>query len=196
MQSANQFLPPSPPQLNSLAYATAYEEVKLLGSADSTIRTADQTQIAFFWGYDAQPTVCAPIRFYNQIAQVIAAQEGNSEAADARFFALTNIAMADGAITCWDAKYLYDLWRPITAIRENDPGTGPTGHGSGNPFLVGQGEDFADPVQGGTAALQGGNADHAGAGGSPAPRFDSSEVHIQLLDAKTRPGPWPSRRSA
>ena len=76
--------------------------------------------------------------------------------ADARFFALTNIAMADGAITCWDAKYLYDLWRPITAIRENDPGTGPTGLGSGNPFLVGQGDPNWMPV-GAPAHNGGGN---------------------------------------
>jgi hypothetical protein len=146
MQSAAQFLPPPPPQLNSLAYATAYAEVKLLGSANSTIRTADQTQIAFFWGYDAQPTVCAPVRFYNQIAEVIAAQEGNSEVTNARFFALTNIAMADAGINAWDAKYLYSFWRPIAAIRENDPGTGPSELGSGNPFLVGQGDPNWMPV--------------------------------------------------
>jgi hypothetical protein len=146
MQSETQFFPPPPPTLNSLAYATAYEEVKLIGSANSAIRTADQTQIAFFWGYDAQPTVCAPIRFYNQIAEVIAAQKGNSEVTNARFFAQINIAMADAAITCWGAKYVYNFWRPITAIRENDPGTGPTGLGSGNPFLVGQGDPSWMPL--------------------------------------------------
>jgi hypothetical protein len=143
---ATQFLPPPPPTLDSLAYATAYQEVKILGALNSTVRTPDQTQIAFFWGYDAQPGLCAPIRFYNQIAEVIAQQEGNSEVANARFFALTNLAMADGGIVCWDAKYLYDLWRPIGAIRENDPGTGPTGLGSGNPFLVGQGDPTWQPL--------------------------------------------------
>jgi hypothetical protein len=146
MLSVSQFMPPPPPQLNSLAYATAYEEVKALGSLNSPIRTADQTQIAFFWGYDAQPGLCAPIRFYNQITQVIAQQQGNTEVQNARLFALTNIAMADAGITCWGAKYLYDLWRPITAIRENDPGTGPTGLGSGNPFLVGQGDPTWQPL--------------------------------------------------
>jgi hypothetical protein len=141
-----QFLPPPPPTLNSLAYATAYEEVKSLGAMNSTVRTPDQTQIAFFWGYDAQPGLCAPIRFYNQIAEVIAQQEGNTEVANARFFALVNLAMADGGIVCWDAKYLDAFWRPITAIRENDPGTGPTGLGSGNPFLVGQGDPNWQPL--------------------------------------------------
>jgi hypothetical protein len=140
VRGATQFLPPPPPTLTSLAYATAYEEVKMIGSANSSIRTADQTEIAFFWGYDGQPVVCAPIRFYNQIAEVIAAQEGNSEVTNARFFALENIAMADAGITAWDAKYLYNFWRPITAIRENDPGTGPSRLGSGNPFLIGQGD--------------------------------------------------------
>jgi hypothetical protein len=156
MLSENQFLPPPPPQLNSLAYATAYEEVKTLGALHSTVRTADQTQIAFFWGYDAQPGLCAPIRFYNQITQVIARQEGNSEVQNARLFALTNIAMADAGITCWGAKYIYDLWRPIAAIRENDPGTGPTGLGSGNPFLVGQGDPTWQPL-GAPAHDSGGN---------------------------------------
>jgi hypothetical protein len=140
------FLPPAPPTLNSLAYATAYEEVKILGALNSPIRTPDQTQLAFFWGYDAQPGLCAPIRLYNQIAEVIAQQQGNTEVDNARFFALVNIAMADGGIVCWDAKYLYDFWRPIAAIRENDPGTGPTGLGSGNPFLVGQGDPTWQPL--------------------------------------------------
>ena len=144
--SASQFLPPPPPTLTSLAYATAYEEVKAIGALNSTIRTPDQTQIAFFWGYDAQPGLCAPIRFYNQIAEVIAQQQGNSEVTNARFFALTNIAMADAGIVSWDAKYLYDFWRPVTAIRENDPGTGPSGLGSGNPYLVGQGDPSWQPL--------------------------------------------------
>jgi len=156
MLNVGQFLPPPPPTITSLAYATAYEEVKTLGSLNSTVRTADQTQMAFFWGYDAQPGLCAPVRFYNQIAEVIAQQEGNSEVANARLFALINIAMADGGITCWDAKYLYDLWRPITAIRENDPGTGPTRLGSGNPYLVGQGDPTWQPL-GAPAHNGGGN---------------------------------------
>jgi len=144
MQSESQFLPPPPPALDSEAYAKAYLEVKLIGSSDSAYRTAEQTDIGVFWGYDAQPTVCAPVRFYNQIAETLAQQEGNSEVDNARFFALINIAMADAGITCWGAKYQYDLWRPITAIRENDPGSVlnyPGGWpGSDNPYLVGQGD--------------------------------------------------------
>jgi hypothetical protein len=146
VQSVTQFAPPPPPALDSKAYAAAYLEVKALGAQDSTVRTPEQTDIGFFWGYDAQPGLCAPVRFYNQIAEVLAQQQGNSEVDNARFFALVNIAMADAAITCWDAKYSDDFWRPIAAIRENDPGTGPTGLGSGNPYLVGQGDPTWSPV--------------------------------------------------
>jgi hypothetical protein len=156
ISSTAPYLPPPPPTLDSLAYATAYQEVKILGALNSTVRTPDQTQLAFFWGYDAQPGLCAPIRFYNQIAEVIAQQEGNNEVENARFFALTNLAMADAGIVCWDAKYLYNFWRPITAIRENDPGTGPTGLGSGNSFLVGQGDPNWQPL-GAPAHNGGGN---------------------------------------
>jgi len=145
MLSAAQFLLPPPPALDSKAYAEAYLEVKLIGAKDSPIRTLEQTNIGTYWGYDTQPGLCAPIRMYNQIAEVIAQQEGNTEVANARFFALLNLAMADAGITCWDAKYKDDLWRPITAIRENDAGTGPTGLGSGNPFLVGQGDPTWQP---------------------------------------------------
>ena len=145
VKSAAQFLPPPPPALDSKAYAEAYLEVKMIGAKDSPVRTLQQTNIGTYWGYDTQPGLCAPIRMYNQIAETLALKEGNSEVDNARFFALINLAMADAGTTCWDSKYLYDLWRPITAVRENDPGTGPTGLGSGNPYLVGQGDPTWEP---------------------------------------------------
>jgi hypothetical protein len=55
----------------------------------------------------------------------------------ARLLALANVAMADAGIAAWDSKYHWDLWRPITGIRESDVGTGPTGLGDGNPNTVG-----------------------------------------------------------
>jgi PAP2 superfamily/Vanadium chloroperoxidase N-terminal domain len=145
MQSTAQFQAPPPPALDSQAYADAYMEVKAIGAKDSAIRTDVQTDVGLFWGYDAQPGLCAPVRFYNQIAEVVAQQQGNTEVENARFFALINFAMADAGITCWGDKYADDLWRPVTAIRENDPGTGPTGLGSGNPYLVGQGDPTWEP---------------------------------------------------
>jgi hypothetical protein len=145
LQSATQFGAPPPPAITSLAYALAYEQVKALGAANSTLRTDNETNIGFFWGYDAQPGICAPVRFYNQIAEEVAQKMGNDVVDNARFFALINFAEADAAITCWNDKFRYDLWRPVTAIRENDPGTGPTGQGSQNPYLVGQGDTTWTP---------------------------------------------------
>jgi hypothetical protein len=146
VQSATQFRAPPPPALTNLAYAQAYEQVKALGAVNSTVRTDNETDIGFFWGYDAQPGLCAPVRFYNQIAEAVAVQMHNSVVQNARLFALIDFAEADAAITCWNDKYRYDFWRPITAIRENDPGTGPSGLGSGNPFLVGQGDPTWQPL--------------------------------------------------
>ncbi len=145
--SAETFAAPPPPSITSQEYADAYNEVKAVGGGVNTptIRTADQTEIGLFWGYDVSPGLCAPIRFYNQIAAVIAKQEHNTVDENARLFALANIAMADAAITCWDTKYDFSYWRPVTGIRENDPGTGPTSLGSGNPFLVGQGDPNWQP---------------------------------------------------
>ena len=147
--SAETFAAPPPPSITSQEYADAYNEVKAVGGDGvhtPTIRTADQTEIGLFWGYDVSPGLCAPVRFYNQIAEVIAKQEHNTVDDNARLFALANIAMADAAISCWDTKYDYSYWRPVTGIRENDPGTGPTGLGSGNPFLVGQGDPTWQPL--------------------------------------------------
>jgi len=172
IQSGTQFEPPPPPALTSLAYALAYEQVKALGAVNSTVRTNNETNIGIFWGYDSQPGLCAPVRFYNQITQAIAVKYDNTVQENARLFALVNFAEADAAITCWGAKYQYDLWRPITAIRENDPGTGPTGLGSGNPYLVGQGDPTWQPF--------GANADNGGGTNftPPFPAYPSGHATI------------------
>src|SRR5262249_18299948 len=149
VQSATQFGAPPPPAIDSQAYADAYNQVKAIGGDGvhtPSSRTENETNIGFYWGYDAQPGLGAPVRFYNQIPQSVAMQAGNTEVENARFFALINLAMADGGITCWNDKYAYAYWRPVTAIRENDPGTGPTGLGSGNPFLVNQGDPNWTPL--------------------------------------------------
>jgi hypothetical protein len=146
LTSADQFHVPAPPAITSEAYADAYEEVKSLGSVNSTTRTADQTQIGIFWGYDGSPGLATPPRLYNQIAETIALQQHNTVVQNARFFALINLAMADAGIACWDGKYDFNFWRPVQAIRENDPGTGPSGLGSGNPFLVDQGDPNWTPL--------------------------------------------------
>lgn len=110
------FRPPPPPDLTSTEYAAALNEVKELGRFDSSTRTAEQTEIAIFWADG--PGTATPPGHWNRIAAEVALQRGSTLAENARLFALLNIAMADAGIACWDAKYHYELWRPITAIRE------------------------------------------------------------------------------
>jgi len=130
------FRSPPPPPLNSPAYTSAFNEVKQLGGdgvTTPTRRTQEQTRIGIFWGYDDAPWLDSPIRMYNQIAlQVILTRTGDPLDV-ARAQALVNVGMADSTIAGWDAKYYYRFWRPVHAVREADPGTGPTGKGDGNP---------------------------------------------------------------
>jgi hypothetical protein len=102
-----------------------------------TERTPDQTHAGLFWAYDGLPSLCAPPRLYNQITVHIADQIGTDGIELARLLALVNVAMADAGMAIWESKYFYDFWRPITGIRESDPGTGPTGAGDGNAATVG-----------------------------------------------------------
>ncbi len=113
------FRPPGPPSLDSEQYAADYNEVKELGAALGSTRTADQTQIALFWA-DGAGTETPP-GHWNSIAQIIAAGQGNTPEENARLFALLNVAMADAAICAWDAKYTFHFWRPVTAINFAEP---------------------------------------------------------------------------
>ncbi len=140
IRSGEQFRIPPPPALNSAAYAAAFNEVKRLGGdgiTTPTQRTADQTEIGIYWAYDGTPSLCAPPRLYNQIAVNIAEQKGANAMEMARLLALVNVAMADAGIASWESKYFYQVWRPITGIREADAGTGPTGLGDGNAATLG-----------------------------------------------------------
>jgi hypothetical protein len=119
MSSSSQFRPPGPPSLDSERYAVDYEEVKELGAAVGSTRTAEQTEIALFWA-DGAGTETPP-GHWNSIAQIIAAAQGNTLEENARLFALLNIAMADAAICAWDAKYTFHFWRPVTAINYVEP---------------------------------------------------------------------------
>jgi hypothetical protein len=123
LKSASQFPVDPPPALDSAAYAAAYQEVKDYGGdgiTTPTLRTPEQTEIGLFWAYDGTPEIGTPPRFFNRITQTIARQEENTEVENARLFALVNLAVADAGITCWGAKYDYDLWRPIRGIRQED----------------------------------------------------------------------------
>jgi hypothetical protein len=140
LASGDQFRVAPAPDLTSPEYTAAYDEVLRLGGdgvATATERTAKQTRIGLYWAYDGTPSLCAPPRLYNQIAVQIANQRGTDMVSLARLLALVNTAMADAGIAVWESKYHYEYWRPVTGIRESDPGYGPTGAGHGNPDTAG-----------------------------------------------------------
>src|SRR5262249_16351067 len=87
-------------------------------------RTADQTEAALFWAGVVPPANFFPL--VNQIARNVAVARGNSLVENARMFALLDLALADQAIACWDAKYTYNFLRPITAIQAADQGNAET----------------------------------------------------------------------
>ena len=123
MTSGSQFRPSGPPALDSAKYAQELNFVKEIGKVDSLTRTPDQSVIAKFWANGAG--TFTPPGHWNQIASEASALAGTSLEDSARLFALLNIAQADAAITSWDAKYKYELWRPVTAIRQADKDNNP-----------------------------------------------------------------------
>jgi hypothetical protein len=110
--SASQFWLQGPPALTSEAYARDYEKVKSLGGQVTTARTAEQTEIARFW-FEGPPA-------WIRIARVVAEGRGLDAWDSARLLALTSMAMADAYIAGFKIRYVYDLWRPVTAVREGD----------------------------------------------------------------------------
>jgi hypothetical protein len=108
--SPSQFRPAGPPPLNSARYAADFNEVKALGSIGSQLRTPDQTLLAQFW----QSTT--PSYIFNHAALELAKERQLAFSEQARLLSLLNTAMADADIACWDAKYHFVFWRPVTAI--------------------------------------------------------------------------------
>ena len=100
-----------PNPLTSAAYAEDFNEVKEVGSLTSTTRTPDQTDAALFWQTNGPG-------LWNGVMNTLAIRRGLDSADSARLFAMANLAMADGAIGCWDDKHYWNFWRPVTAIRE------------------------------------------------------------------------------
>jgi hypothetical protein len=110
INSQSQFRPAGPPALGSEKYAEVFNEVKTMGSANSSSRTTEQTLVALFWAGNTPG-------YWNRIAgSVMSDHPRMTLLRRARAFALLNLAMADAAIVCWDAKYHYQFWRPITAV--------------------------------------------------------------------------------
>jgi hypothetical protein len=126
--SVASFRTSGPPSFGGSRYGDELNEVQQIGGINSSIRTADQSEVAAFWAYD-RPDTFRPTAQWNQIAEVVALQTGTSLLDSARVFAAINVAQADAGIVAWDAKYTYNQLRPITAIRQADS--------DGNPETIG-----------------------------------------------------------
>jgi hypothetical protein len=113
MTSPAQFRSGPPPALSSRRWKQAYNLTKLYGDVNSSVRSAEQSEIAIFW---TEHTV----RQWNRNIRLQAEREGLDAMDAARLLAVTNTAMADAWIGCWDAKYHYGFWRPVTAIQQGD----------------------------------------------------------------------------
>jgi PAP2 superfamily len=142
---ANQFRPGPPPGLTSETYTKDFNEVKSLGIANSTTATADQALTGHFWNGAIQ-------NYWNEIAQTAALEHNLSLPASARLFALLNLAFADDVIAFYDAKYAYDFWRPVTAIREADTDNNPNTIADAN-WLPQVGKTTPDPSYPGAHAV-------------------------------------------
>ncbi|WP_404816414.1 DNRLRE domain-containing protein [Streptomyces thermolineatus] len=134
LTSGSQFRPAGPAGhttmaglLGSSAYATQVNEVKDIGGAESTTRTADQTQAALFWANDLNGTYKPPGQLF-EMTRIVSDRNNVSLEGNVKLFALAAFSMADAAITAWDAKYRteVDLWRPESAIRLDGDGNAAT----------------------------------------------------------------------
>ncbi len=113
LERGSQLRPGPPPALTSGEWLRDCHEVADLGGKTSTVRTAEQTSIARFWA------IVGPAS-WDPVLRSVAATPGRTLAQNARLFALAEMAAADAYIAVFDAKYTFNLWRPITAIRNGD----------------------------------------------------------------------------
>lgn len=113
LQLASQFRVGPPPALTSQQYAKDLNETEAYGSVNSTVRTQDETNTAYFWNANA-------VNQYNGMMQNAITENGMGLVDAAHLFAMGELTTADAGIACFDSKYFYLAWRPITAIRHAD----------------------------------------------------------------------------
>jgi hypothetical protein len=118
LERASQFRPGPPPALTSDRYGDAFNQIKSLGIANSTTATPDEALTGRFWNGAIQ-------NYWNEISQTFVQAHSLTTAQSARLFALLNLSFADDVIAFYDAKYTYNFWRPVTAIRAADTGINP-----------------------------------------------------------------------
>ena len=145
LREANQFRPGPPPSLGSDRYADVFNEVKAFGIVNSTAASADQALTGRFWNGAIQ-------NYWNEITQTAALEHNLTTAQSARVFALLNLAIADSVIAFYDAKYTYNFWRPVTAIRAADTDNNPATLADPN-WLPEVGKTTPDPAYPGAHAV-------------------------------------------
>lgn len=118
IRSNQQFAPVEPPAMTSARYAADVNEVKALGAANSTVRTADQTQIAKLWANVGTPTNF--LHVWNNVARTVSEDKNLSTLDRSRLFALINIALHDALLTTFTSKFVHGVWRPVHAIQRAD----------------------------------------------------------------------------
>jgi membrane-associated phospholipid phosphatase len=119
LQRPSQFRLPPPYALTSAEYAADYNEIKVMGSFAGSERSADQSELVLFWAGNTA-------LLWNRIASQISVNYSLSLSENAHLFAVLDVTMADAAIACFDSKYRYVFWRPITAIRAGDTDGNPS----------------------------------------------------------------------
>lgn len=113
LREGSEFRPDPPPALTSPQYTRDFNEIKEIGSLTSSTRTPEQTDLAHFW-------ISTAPQIWNPAARQVAVAQHLTLSQNARAFALLNMAGADAFIASWDAKFTYNQWRPVTAIRDAD----------------------------------------------------------------------------
>jgi hypothetical protein len=113
LQQASQFRVGPPPALTSEQYAKDLNETEAYGAADSTVRTPDETATAYFWNANV-------VNQYNGAMQNAITENGMDLVDAAHLLAMGELTTADAGIACFDSKYFYLSWRPITAIQHAD----------------------------------------------------------------------------
>ncbi len=119
LQRPSQFRLPPPYALTSAEYAADYNEIKVMGSFAGSGRSADQSELVLFWAGNTA-------LLWNRIASQVSVNDSLSLSENAHLFAVLDVTMADAAIACFDSKYRYVFWRPITAIRAGDTDDNPS----------------------------------------------------------------------
>ena len=120
MRSPSQFRADGPPALTSQQWADDFNEVKALGALVGSTRTPEQTTISLFYANANAALAINPALQISLDIRGLSSQEALTLGQNARFFALTYTAIADATIGCWDSKYYFNFWRPVTAIQEAD----------------------------------------------------------------------------